>query len=541
MRMPMGPRPKRELFGSISRLYRTGTAVGLSDAQLLERFVQSHDEAAEAAFTALVERHGPMVLAVCRRVLNDSHDAQDAFQATFLVLVRKAGTVRKRESIADWLHGVAHRVSAHARVASARRRSVERRAVTGSSISYESTPPDSDVRDEVEHLPQDLRAAVVICYLEGLTHEEAARRLGWPVGTVRSRLARARARLRDRLTRQGIAPDAAFLPLLAFRKSSLPEGLINRTVKAAILLAARDAGEAGLVSASAVALTEGVLRAMLVSKLKATAAILLAVGAITSSVGLYAYQGPESGAAPGSSTSPPAKEDVRRLNAEDLDAYAARVEHLVRRARQEQAGGDMEGAVRDLRLIELVAGEWREALMNRRRSQKGDRPPPPKHLAGSVPSPPGANPPGSAEQRLDELERKVDRLLHALEKDGREDAERGEYAVPDATRIGMPPPSLEGVVQKIDNRTGRVEINIGSDDGLIRGHELAVYRSGRSPRSSLEPEYLGRIRILDTNPDQAAAKVIEISEGKKFKVGDCVSATPRPLEDNRPPSEAVKP
>ena len=130
-----------------------------------------------------------MVLAVCRRILHDSHDAQDAFQATFLVLVRKAGTVRKRESIADWLYGVALRVSAHARAAAARRRSVERAAVTGPSIAYE-TPPDIDVRDEVEHLPQDLRSAVVLCYLEGLTHEQAARRLGWPVGTVRSRLAR---------------------------------------------------------------------------------------------------------------------------------------------------------------------------------------------------------------------------------------------------------------------------------------------------------------------------------------------------------------
>ena len=106
---------KREVLGPINRLFRTGTAVGLSDGQLLERFILCHDEGAESAFNVLVERHGPMVLAVCRRVLNDPHDAQDAFQATFLVLVRKAGTVRKRESIADWLHGVARRVSARAR------------------------------------------------------------------------------------------------------------------------------------------------------------------------------------------------------------------------------------------------------------------------------------------------------------------------------------------------------------------------------------------------------------------------------------------
>ena len=175
MGMPMRPGSKQGMFGAIGRLFRTGTAAGLSDAQLLERFLQRHDEAAEAAFAALVERHGPMVLAVCRRVLNDPHDAQDAFQATFLVLVRKAGTIRERESIAHWLHGVARRVSAHARADSARRRAVERRAGAGSSIAYETTPADRDVWDEVELLPQDLRAVVMLCYLEGLTHEQAAR------------------------------------------------------------------------------------------------------------------------------------------------------------------------------------------------------------------------------------------------------------------------------------------------------------------------------------------------------------------------------
>jgi DNA-directed RNA polymerase specialized sigma24 family protein len=118
-----------------------------------------------------------MVLAVCRHVLNDPHDAQDAFQATFLVLVRKASTVRKRESIADRLHGVARRVSVRARANLARRRSVERQAVAGSLIAYQPSLTDIDIRDEVECLPHDLRAMVVLCYLEGLTHEQAARRL----------------------------------------------------------------------------------------------------------------------------------------------------------------------------------------------------------------------------------------------------------------------------------------------------------------------------------------------------------------------------
>ncbi len=292
----MVPRSRRAVSGPINQLFRAGSAVGLSDGQLLERFVLGHDEGAESAFNVLVERHGPMVLAVCRRVLNDPHDAQDAFQATFLVLVRNAGSVRKRESIADWLHGVARRVSAHARADLARCRSAERRKVTGSLVAYQPSPPGIDARDEVEHLPQDLRAAVVLCYLEGLTHDQAARRLGWPVGTVRSRLARARARLRVDLTRRGIAPDASLLPMLAFRRISLPDGLIDATVRAAMLLAARDAGEAGLVSAAAVALTEGVLRTMFVSRLTLTVVILLAVAAISSGAALYARQGIESGA-----------------------------------------------------------------------------------------------------------------------------------------------------------------------------------------------------------------------------------------------------
>jgi RNA polymerase sigma factor (sigma-70 family) len=422
----MVPRSRRAVSGPINQLFRAGSAVGLSDGQLLERFVLGHDEGAESAFNVLVERHGPMVLAVCLRVLNDPHDAQDAFQATFLVLVRKAATVRKRESIADWLHGVARRVSARARADFARCRSAERRKVTGSLIAYQPSPPGIDARDEVEHLPEDLRAAVVLCYLEGLTHEQAARRLGWPVGTVRSRLARARARLRADLTRRGIAPDAASLPMLAFRRISLPDGLIDATVRAAMLLAARDAGEAGLVSAAAVALTEGVLRTMFVSKLTVTAVILLAVAAITSGAALYARQGIESGAAQGLPVTPQAKVDNGRLNSDELDAYAARVEHLVQRARQEQAAGDWDGAIRELRKSAEVAGEWQEALLNRRKREKDDPRRSPKPVAESRPRLSGSNSPGSAERRLDDLERKVDRILHALEKGGRDRTERPE-------------------------------------------------------------------------------------------------------------------
>jgi RNA polymerase sigma factor (sigma-70 family) len=550
---------KHRTFEAIGRLFRTGTAAGLSDAQLLERFLLCHDEAAEAAFAALVERHGPMVLAVCRRVLNDPHDAQDALQATFLVLVRKAATIRKRGSLADWLHGVALRVSAHARADSARRRAIERRAGTESSIVYEMPAADREVWEEVEHLAQNLRAVVMLCYLEGLTHEQAARRLGWPVGTVRSRLARARDRLRTRLTRRGLAPDTAFLPMLSFRSSSLPEGLIDATVQAAMLIAARDAAEAGLVSASAAALTEGVLRTMLITKLKTAAVILMAAGAIASGVGLYAYQGPtpspgkveQAPSSPGrhddAIRQPPAEdmEALRALQAVDFEHFAGKVEQMVRRARRALAEGDMDRAVRDLKEIESDATTWKDSLRARREGAQAGLPSTHTRAPGSVPPSPGANQavprpepatsslPSSSERRLDALEGKVDRLIRALDNDRREAGE------PEAART-MPshpaPPKVEGTIKKVDHLGlgGRVEINIGSDDGLIRGHELTIYRVDRraQPVRFRAMEYIGRIRILFADPDQAVAKVIELWEGKKIKEGDCVTGRTPPIEGN---------
>jgi RNA polymerase sigma factor (sigma-70 family) len=542
---------------AIGRLFGTGTAAGLSDAQLLERFLLCHDEAAEAAFAVLVERHGPMVLAVCRRVLNDPHDAQDALQATFLVLVRKAATIRKRASLADWLHGVALRVSAHARADLARRRAVEQRAGTGSSIVYATPPADRDVWEEVEHLPQNLRAVVMLCYLEGLTHEQAARRLGWPVGTVRSRLARARDRLRSRLTRRGLAPGIAFLPTLSFRSSSLPEGFIDITVKAAMLIAARDAAEAGLVSASAAALTEGVLRTMFITKLKTAAAALLAAGAIASGIGLCAYQGPTR--SPGKveqapslparhddAIRPPAVEDMealRVLQAANFEEFAGKVQQLVRRARRALAEGDMDRAVRDLKEIESDAIACKDALKARREGAQASLPTPPTGAPGAVPPSPGADQavprpqpatsslPSSAERRLDALEGKVDRLIRAWDKDRRED---GEPGVPRTTPHDSAPPDTEGMIKKVDDRNRRVEINIGSDDGLILGHELTVYRVDRRAQAVRfrAMELIGRIRILVLDPDRAVAKVTELLEGKQIMEGDCVTARTPPIQGN---------
>jgi RNA polymerase sigma factor (sigma-70 family) len=364
----MGKGRRSTVLGPIDRLFRAGTASGLSDGQLLERFASRHDEAAEAAFAALVERHGPMVLGVCRRVLDNPHDAQDAFQATFLVLVRKARAVRKQDSVASWLYGVASRVSAHSRAAAARRRDVERHAGEAAAMAhaYESAHPDRDLWDEVDRLPQTLRAAVVLFYLEGLTHDQAASRLGWPVGTVRSRLARARERLRSRLTRRGLAPGAQFLPVLSFKPSMLPLDLLESTVKAAMLVAARDAAEAGLVSISAAALTEGVLRTMLVSKLKSILVLSLTAGAVAAGTGVFAYQ--DSAPAPEQAARDPAPAAKKRVT--DLDeardrmlaAFVTRMMDLTQVARLQQVKGDHEGEVATTRAMERLCQEWRSML-----------------------------------------------------------------------------------------------------------------------------------------------------------------------------------
>ncbi len=259
----------------------------LGDAELVERFLDRHDdESASSAFEALLARHGPMVLRVCRSLLRDDNDVDDAFQATFLVLVKRARSVRRRDSVASWLHGVALRVASAARVAAARRRVFERRRaemaarVSGSATSHPFGAADLGplLHEEIGRLPERFRAAVILCHLDGLTHEEAARLLQLPVGTVRSRLARAREKLRGRLARRGLAPSEP-AALLAVAPLMLSANLIRSTTTAALRVAAGEALTAGMVPAAAAALTGGVLRTMLMTKFKTTVASLCVISA----------------------------------------------------------------------------------------------------------------------------------------------------------------------------------------------------------------------------------------------------------------------
>ncbi len=224
---------------SLDALFDSGVVGNLPDGQLIERFTARHREAAELAFHALVDRHGPMVLRVCRRVLDDPNDAEDAFQATFLILLRRAGSIRERGSVASWLHGVAHRVASRARVESARRRRIERQGIrpdAGHDDQAARLDLESLIDEELTRLPEKYQAPVVLCYLEGLTHEAAATRLGWPVGTVRGRLARARDLLRSRLVRRGIAAPSAVGAIGAFAapaRARVPAAMGEATVRAA--------------------------------------------------------------------------------------------------------------------------------------------------------------------------------------------------------------------------------------------------------------------------------------------------------------------
>jgi RNA polymerase sigma factor (sigma-70 family) len=266
----------------LRRVVRPRDTEELTDGQLLERFLAAREE---AAFEELLRRHGPMVLGVCRRVLSGLHDAEDAFQATFLVLVRKGASVVARESVGNWLYGVAYRTAQKARAASARRQAKEKKMARPEAL------PEPDDRwgalrplidQELSRLPDKYRAPIVLCDLEGQTRKEAARRLGCPEGTISGRLARARLMLGKRLARHGLALPAGAVTLALAQNAasaSVPALLTGSTIRAAVLVAAGHAA-AGAVSAPVAALTEGVLKAMSLSKLKLVLAVVLAVGLI---------------------------------------------------------------------------------------------------------------------------------------------------------------------------------------------------------------------------------------------------------------------
>jgi RNA polymerase sigma factor (sigma-70 family) len=326
---------------------------GLTDGQLLECFLSRGDE---GAMGALVRRHAPMVWGVCRRLLHNHHDAEDAFQATFLVFARKAAAVEPRERIANWLHGVACRTALKAR-AVARRRAREKSLAEGHEPAVQEPESWGDFRplldQELGRLPENYRVVLLLCDLEGRTRAEVARQLGWPEGTVAGRLARARALLAGRLSRRGVTLSAA----------ALAEMLSQSTATAALPAAAT-------VSPTTTALMEGVLRAMFLSKIK-TVAVVLAVAFLGTGVALSPWLGAAQTPAKVDKKQPPptkVEAEVKKQQAE-ADVQQAKAQLEVARAVLEQAKARLKLAEAELEAAraaaktdpeeQLLRGRWK--------------------------------------------------------------------------------------------------------------------------------------------------------------------------------------
>jgi RNA polymerase sigma factor (sigma-70 family) len=309
----MDTRPARGVLREIRTLYTLGTLGGLTDSQLLDRFLARGGDDAGDAFAALVHRHGPMVRGVCRRMLPTSHDAEDAFQATFFVLARRAASIGRREQLGRWLYGVAVRTAKEARRLAARQRAIERQMMTISRFASEPPEDRDDVvlllDEELSRLPERYRSALVACELEGKSRREAAGQLGIPEGTLSAYLARGRKRLHERLLRRGVTlgvgPIAGLSP--PSLETAIPERLLEPIIRAA-MGHAPGCGAAGAISQTVSSLAERVIKMMFLARLTVLiAAFLTASTAITAVV--LAWPAPAAA---------PAIEDPPRVGKDDL-------------------------------------------------------------------------------------------------------------------------------------------------------------------------------------------------------------------------------
>ncbi len=274
------------------QLFRLGAVGGMTDAQLVARFLARQDDGAQAAFEGLVDRHGPMVMQVCRGVLRDEHDAEDAFQTTFVVLARKARSIWVKDSLASWLHGVAFRVASKARIDAMRRRHHEREAVARTAGSAAVIPnlswsdDEAIISEEIARLPEKYRAPIILCYLEVMTYQAAANRLGLSEDALRGRLARARERLRSRLSRRGLASSTV---LAGYRRAIPPApavspAVVRSTIETVTNVLMRKSTEQFLAYQAAFSFGERIGATVLRSKLRTALLALMSIGLITAGV-----------------------------------------------------------------------------------------------------------------------------------------------------------------------------------------------------------------------------------------------------------------
>ncbi len=379
------------ILRQLQTLYNLGTIGDLTDGQLLERFATDASEAAELAFSALVERHEAMVWRVCMAIVRDEHQAEDAFQATFLVLVRRARSLWVRDSLGPWLNQVACRTATCLRATVRRRRKHEqRRAARDAARTVEiETPPDPDrdaaVHEELNRLPEKYRAPVVLCDLEGRTHQEAARSLGWPIGTVKSRQSQGRKLLRDRLVRRGLGLAVAGAVIDSLRQAAvaaMPKEVARNAVDAAMRQSARALTGVG-VPAHVLALTQGVLRTMFWIRLRSLTVAALVVGIATGGASVYVRGSQEPAkqdgqAIPKRTTDTSAKAPQpstittrARLRAQQLATRKARASYAIARATRELAEIAVEEyeEVTFPRDLATVEGEIKLAESNLKRSE----------------------------------------------------------------------------------------------------------------------------------------------------------------------------
>jgi RNA polymerase sigma factor (sigma-70 family) len=289
----MSTRVSGAALGEIQKLFGRGVMGAWTDGQLIEEFLGGREES-EAAFRVLIQRHGPMVLGICRRILRDEHAAEDAFQATFLVLVKKAGVLRDRGLLTNWLYGVALKVSHKERARGERRRVVERQAAEQAprlADGPESGELRSLIDEEIRRLPERYRTPLLLCHVEGLRHDEVARRLGCPVGTVESRLSRARERLRSRLASRGLAPTGSALAgmLRSPGADRVPTSLVESTLRAAV----RNGGPEATLAVAARAGLGHAAAGMSLRARTAAAGVLLCLGITAIGLGGFRAQPPK--------------------------------------------------------------------------------------------------------------------------------------------------------------------------------------------------------------------------------------------------------
>ena len=332
---------------------------GLTDAQLIGCFIEHRDE---AAFAALVDRHGAMVWGVCRRLL-DHQDAEDAFQSAFLVLSRKAATILPREMVANWLYGVARQTALLARRTVARRQVRERQVAHMPEPGVVPRDTWDDLRplldNELGRLPDKYRAVIVLCDLEGKTRTEAARQLGCPEGTVAGWLARARTMLAGRLTKRGVVLSGGSLAAILSQQAAacVPGSVVISTIAAATAFAAGHTVAAGAISAQVAVLTDGVLKAMLMTKLKIATAVLLVVSIIAIPASGLAYRafaedGPDTKQQQAVRSDPPAKgQGAAEKELPRLEAEVKRLQTDIEGLKKRMQGQAREGKAGESKLV----------------------------------------------------------------------------------------------------------------------------------------------------------------------------------------------